>query len=80
MQDIHPSLDASLVKKAKMQSAEEVIIQELDLLNLKYQLLVDNLYHRIQQLAVIAGQEDPDFDVSKKNRVNDNFNAREERK
>ena len=63
MEEIHPSLDASLVKRAKVLSADEIILQELDLLNLKYQLLVDNLYHKLQQLTTIARQEDPTFEV-----------------
>lgn len=61
---MHPNLNANLVKKAKVQTAEEVIFQELDLLNLKYQLLVDNLHHRLEQLAVIAMQEEPSFEVN----------------
>ncbi|XP_035712122.1 microtubule-actin cross-linking factor 1 isoform X8 [Folsomia candida] len=68
MEETHPSLNANLVKKAKVQSAEEVIFRELDLLNLKYQLTVDNLYHRLQQLAIIyrqvvATQEDTSFEM-----------------
>lgn len=95
MEENHPNLHGSLVKKAKVQVVEEVIFQELDLLNvrlfvlftlqimkignvhdinlqisilnsqLKYQLLVDNLYHKLQQLSVIALQEDPSFEVIK---------------
>jgi hypothetical protein len=64
MEEIHPSLDASLVKKPKVESATEVIVNELDLLNLKYQLLADTLYHRLQYLSSASKQEDPNFDVS----------------
>ena len=66
MEQVHPSLDASLVKKPKVESATEVIVSELDLLNLKYQVLADNLYHRLQQLSTTVKQEDPSFDVSVK--------------
>jgi len=63
MEQIHPSLGGTLVKKAKMESADEVIFKELDLLNLKYQLLSDSLYQKLQNLAIAAAEEDPSFDV-----------------
>jgi hypothetical protein len=63
IEELHPHLAASLVKKAKVQSAEEIIFLELDLLNLKYQQLVAHLYDRLHQLEVIAKQEDPSFEV-----------------
>lgn len=57
-------LNTNLVKKPKVESATEVIRNNLDLLNLKYQVLVDNLYHRLQQLSDLFKQEEPSADVS----------------
>src|SRR5688572_23407116 len=64
MEEVHPSLDASLVKKAKIQPASEVVTQELDILNLKYQLVSDQIYHRLEQLTKAAQEEDPNSQIS----------------
>ncbi|XP_042210424.1 microtubule-actin cross-linking factor 1-like isoform X40 [Homarus americanus] len=50
LEDVHPSLDASLSKRPRIQSGGDKVIQQLDKLNNQYQFIADETYDRIAKI------------------------------
>lgn len=57
LDDVHPSLDASLVKKPKIQAGADLVSQEIDNLNNQYTTLINRMIQRLNQLLDIAPRE-----------------------
>ncbi|XP_067144023.1 microtubule-actin cross-linking factor 1 isoform X6 [Centruroides vittatus] len=67
LEEVHPSLDASVVKKAKLSSGADVVSQELDTLNQQYTNMVDSLVQHINELKVaISNHNDQKIAVEEK--------------
>ncbi|XP_022239565.1 microtubule-actin cross-linking factor 1-like isoform X12 [Limulus polyphemus] len=59
LEEVHPSLDASIPKKAKVVVGADVISQELDVLNKQYSDLVDKILQYLNELReYLSGQKD----------------------
>ncbi|XP_076320048.1 microtubule-actin cross-linking factor 1, isoforms 1/2/3/4/5-like isoform X3 [Tachypleus tridentatus] len=59
LEEVHPSLDASIPKKAKVVVGADVISQELDVLNKQYTDVVDKILQYLNELReYLSGQKD----------------------
>lgn len=63
LEEVHPSLDASLRKRPRLQSGGDNVIQQLDKLNSQYQFVADETYDRIAKIYN-RFQHEKNFNVS----------------
>ncbi|CAG2060531.1 unnamed protein product, partial [Timema podura] len=58
IEEVHPSLDAGVKRPGGRASSADHVVEELDILNHRYQALLGILYDRLRQIAALS-PEDP---------------------
>lgn len=63
MEEVHPSLDATLSARCPEGGGADTVAKQLDILNHRFQALLAVLYDRLRQIAALS-PNDPALQVS----------------